>query len=503
MINKALSSIDTLSSIEKRKILVQYRKLQDTFVGHINKQEQAKVDEAFVLLLSYHTNTGCNSIRAIIHSLRVAQIVSKEIGLGATSILSSLLHGVIGDTGAFNDISEKFGPGTSKLVQNLAEIKNIFEWNSSEHVEDFKKLVSNLMKDSRIILIKIADKLDHMRSLSSLPRHKQPRVANEIKQIYVPLAHRIGLDNIKTELEDLHFRYMYPDVYKDLAKKINSRWENSKDIDTFIEPIKQLLKRQGIKFRIKKRRKKVYSTWKKMRKRKISLTQIYDIVGLRIILSSSREEEKMVCWETYGIITELYKSKPKRLRDWISKPKPNGYESLHTTAMSKGGEWIEIQIRTERMDKIATIGVASHWKYKDDSVRFNMQALELWINNTKSFLCNIQDKGGCTNYIKCIGTQLYRKEISVFTKYGAQKTLPKGASLLDLAIECMGQEGLKCSSAWISSSIIPLQHLLKDGDLVDFIIDKKQVPKQEWLSFVITLKAREMLSSVLKRPQKK
>ncbi len=376
MINKALTSIDALSSIEKGEILAEYSKLQDTFVDYINRLEREKVDEAFVYALNCYTNAGCNCMGRIIHSLRVAQIVSKELGLGTISISSALLYGVVGDIGEFNDLSEKFGAEVSKLVRGLGEIKSVFEWSKSERVEVFKKLVSNLMEDNRIILIKIADKLGYMRSLGSLSKDKQSMFANEIEQIYAPLAHRLGLDNIKKELEDLFLRYVHPDVYKDLAKKINSRCKNSKDIDKFIMPIEQLLKKHGLGVRIKKRIKTVYSTWRKMEKHGIPFAQVYDIRGVRIILSSLVMEEKKSCWKIYGIVTGLYKSNPDRLRDWISEPKPNGYESLHTTVMCEKGEWIEVQIRTERMDKIASMGTAAHWKYKDASVGFNMLALE-------------------------------------------------------------------------------------------------------------------------------
>ncbi len=394
-INKSFSAIDTLPSIEKRKILVQYRKLQDTFVGRINKQEQAKVKEGLVYLLNYHRNTGYNSINCIIHSLKVAQIVSKEIGLGTISILSALLHNVVGDTRvSINDISKKFGTEVSKLVQSLASIKNVFEWSKTEDTELFKKLASNFIEDCRIIPIKIADRLDNMRSIRSLPRYKQLKIANDTKQIYIPLAYWLGLDNIRAELENSFLRYAHLEVYKNLSKEISSR--NSKDIDKFIKSIEHMLKKHGLKFRIQKRTKTTYSTWRKVTKYNIPLTQVYDIKGLRIILSCSTKEEKTVCWATYGIVTELYKPHPKRLRNWISRPKPNGYASLHTTVMYQRGEWIEVQIRTERMNKIATLGPAAYWKYKrDPSLGFNIQVLEQWINNTRSFLRDIQDKGCC------------------------------------------------------------------------------------------------------------
>ncbi len=498
MIKKALSSIDTLSNIEKREILVQYKKLQDTFIYRTNKQEQAKIEKAFIFSLKSHANARRKSgIPYIIHPLRVAYTVSKEMRLGVNSILSALLHDVVEDTSvSINDISEKFGTEVSKLVQGLTKIKKVFGWGDSGQAENFKKLFLNLTKDKRIILIKIADRLDNMNSLSPLPRCKQLKIASESKQIYVPLAHRLGLNYIKTELEDLYFRHMYPNAYQDLRKKIAIKTKNRKKIiDVFIIPIKHMLEKQGIKFRIEKRVKSIYSTWEKITKCNIPLEQVYDLIALRIILSCSAKEEKITCWKTYGIVTELYKPYLKQLRDWISTPKSNGYESLHTTVMCQKREWVEVQIRTERMDKIATTGIASHSKYKESSPIFN-NMLELWISNVKNTLKH--ENGNSIKTMENIQLSLYEDEIYVFTKEGVQKILPKGASLLDLAIECMGKEGLKCSSAWINHNTVPLQYPLKNGDQVDFIIDKEQNPEQEWIYFVITPKARKTLYNEFK-----
>jgi GTP pyrophosphokinase len=434
----------------------------------------------------------------ILHPLAVAQIVVEEIGLGTTSIVAALLHDVVEDTPwEISDVEREFGTKVARIVDGLTKISGVFDYGTSEQAENFRKMLLTLSEDVRVILIKIADRLHNMRTLDSMPRHKQLKIASETIYLYAPLAHRLGLYAIKSELEDLHLKYTDTDTFRDLTQKVRqSRGARNRFIKEFVAPLDDELKAQGFDFEIKGRPKSIYSILRKMRKQNIPFEEVYDLFAIRIILDVPPEQEKAACWRVYSIVTDFYQPNPDRLRDWVSTPKANGYESLHTTVMSQTGQWVEVQIRSRRMDDIAEKGYAAHWKYKDTGAVQPESSLEAWINKVREMLET--NNSSALEFMDEFRQNLFVKEVYVFTPKGKLVILPDGATALDFAFEIHTHIGLQCLGAKVNQKLQPLSYRLRNGDQVEILTSHKQRPTEEWLTYVTTSKARSSIKDYLR-----
>lgn len=439
----------------------------------------------------------------IMHPLAVARIVSAEIGMGSTSICSALLHDVVEDTDyTVDDISNLFGPKIAQIVEGLTKISGgVFAEHASAQAENFRKLVLTMSEDIRVILIKIADRLHNMRTLGSMPPAKQYKITGETQYIYAPLAHRLGLFRIKNELENLSFRYEHPETYARIEKQLaDNEKERTLFYDEFTKPISNRLAEQGWQFRYKARVKTVYSIWKKMTSRNISFEEVFDIMALRIIFTPREGlTEKEQCWIVYSAITAIYKPHPDRIRDWVSNPKANGYEALHVTVMAPGGRWVEIQIRTERMNDIAEKGLAAHWKYKSGEGE-NESELDKWMKTIKELLENPEPNA--IDFIDTFKLNLFASEIFVFTPKGEIKTIPQGSTALDFAYAIHSDLGEHCIGAKVNHKLVPLSHTLQSGDQVEILTSKKQQPQPEWIDYVTTARAKARLRAYFKREEK-
>ncbi len=438
----------------------------------------------------------------IFHPLSVAEICVEEIGLGTTSIVAALIHDVVEDTDIeLSDVERMFGKKIAKIVDGLTKIRGVFEYGTSAQAENFRKMLFTLSEDVRVILIKLADRLHNMRTLESMPRNKQLKVASETIYLYAPLAHRLGLNAIKTELEDLYLRFTDAEVYKEISKNIDeSRATRNKFIKQFVSPIKEELDRLHVEYEIKGRPKSIFSIYNKMRKQSIPYEEVYDLFAIRVIIDSPLEQEKSYCWQVYSIVTDYYTPNPDRLRDWISTPKANGYESLHTTVMAKNGHWVEVQIRTRRMDEIAEKGYAAHWKYKD-SLSSQESNLEKWLVRVRETL-EKQDLSAL-EFVDDFRGNLFTEEVFVFTPRGELKTLPAGATALDFAFEIHTDIGAKCIGAKVNQKLVPINHALKNGDQIEILTSSKQKANEDWLRFVVTQKARAKIKDLLKEAKRK
>ncbi len=488
---------------EKKDLLNRYRSLLRSCEDKINKEEKKEIRKAFNLAVEGHKEMRRKSGELFIfHPIAVAHIASKEIGLGSTSIISALLHDVVEDTKfKLNDIEEIFGKKVVKIIDGLTKIQDVFDQNVSLQQENFRKMLLTLSDDVRVILIKLADRLHNMRTLSAMSKQKQLKIASETLFLYAPLAHRLGLYSIKTELEDLGLKFTKPEVYKAISLKLNeTKNERKKFINKFISPIKDNLKKEGFNFSIKGRPKSIFSIRHKMINKGIRYDDIFDKFAIRIVVDSTIENEKSDCWRIYSIVTDFFKPNPDRLRDWISTPKANGYESLHTTVMGGDGKWVEVQIRSKRMDEIAEKGYAAHWKYKQSG--FNKEnLLDEWIKKIRELLEN--PESNAIDFIDDFKLNLFAGEIYVFTPAGELKTLPKGATALDFAFEIHTEVGIKCMGAKVNGKLIPLSNTLKSGDQVEIITSKKQRPRKDWLRFVITSRAKSKIKASLKEEKKR
>ncbi len=489
---------------ERKEILRRYRKLLRTAKPFLKGDDAKQIKRAFNMSLDAHKNMRRRSGEPyIFHPLAVAQICVEEIGLGTTSIISALLHDVVEDTELeIEDIERNFGKKVAKIIDGLTKISGVFEYGTSQQAENFRKMLLTLSDDLRVILVKLADRLHNMRTLDSMPHHKQLRTASETIYLYAPLAHRLGLYAIKSELEDLYLKYTEPVAYREIQEKIaDTKVSRERFIRNFINPIQSELKNRGYKFTIKGRLKSISSIWNKMKKQDVPIDQIYDIFAVRIILDTPPEQEKAACWQVYSIVTDHYQPNPDRLRDWISTPKSNGYESLHTTVMSKTGHWVEVQIRTKRMDDIAEKGYAAHWKYKDSISSSAESGLESWIRHVRDML--EQSDATALEFVDDFRHNLFNEEIFVFTPKGELKKLPGGATALDFAFEIHSEVGAHCIGAKVNQKLMPINHVLKTGDQVEILTSKKQKPNEDWLSFVVTSKARTKIKDALKEQKRK
>jgi len=488
---------------EKREIIRQYRKLLRHAKPFLKDDDAKIIKKAFMMSQEAHKNMRRRSGEPyIFHPLAVAQICVEEIGLGTTSIISALLHDVVEDTELeIEDIQRHFGKKVARIIDGLTKISGVFDYGTSQQAENFRKMLLTLSDDVRVILVKLADRLHNMRTLESMPRHKQLRVSSETIYLYAPLAHRLGLYAIKSELEDLFLKYSEPIKYAEIVDKINaSKAPRDRFVRNFINPIYKELNRRGLKFTIKGRPKSIYSIWNKMTSQEIGFEKVYDLFAVRIILDLPQEMEKAGCWQVYSVVTDYYQPNPDRLRDWISTPKSNGYESLHTTVMSKTGTWVEVQIRTKRMDEIAEKGYAAHWKYKESDHSTTESGLEIWISKVREILEH--ENASAIEFVDDFRHSLFNEEIFVFTPKGELKKLPGGASALDFAFEIHSEIGARCIGAKVNQKLVPINHKLKTGDQVEILTSNKQRPNEGWLSFVITSKGRARIKDELKEQKK-
>ncbi|MAZ30490.1 MAG: RelA/SpoT family protein [Flavobacteriales bacterium] len=487
---------------ENKDIVLRYRALLRSCNSEITREDKKLIRKAFNLAVDAHKDVRRKSGEPyIFHPIAVAQIVAKDIGLDATAISCALLHDVVEDTEyTIEEMSRLFNPKISQIINGLTKISGFGAQNSSAQAENFRKMLLTISDDVRVILIKLADRLHNMQTLESMPEQKQQKIASETLYIYAPLAHRLGLYSIKSELEDLGLKFTQPDIYREIARQLNeTKNARIQYIQKFIKPLKASLKNHDLEFSIKGRPKSIFSIRKKMKNQGISFNEVYDKFAIRIILNSELKREKSDCWKTYSLITDHYHPNPDRLRDWISTPKANGYESLHTTLMGPAGKWVEVQIRTERMDELAEKGFAAHWKYKQ-SGKSKDGNLEDWINQIRELL--EQPEVNALDFLEEFKLNLFSKEIFVFTPNGELKTLPRGASALDFAFEIHSQLGANCLGCKVNGKITPLSHKLKSGDQVEVISSLKQKPKKSWLNFVVTAKAKNKIKSSLKDEKK-
>lgn len=438
----------------------------------------------------------------ILHPIAVAKIASQEIGLGSTSICAALLHDVVEDTDyTVEDIRQQFGRKIAELVNGLTKISGgIFGDKASAQAENFRKLLLTMSEDIRVVLIKMADRLHNMRTLSSMPPGKQYKIAGETLYIYAPLAHRLGLFSIKTELEDLSFKYEHPAVYDRIAEQIKaSEAKRLAVYSDFSAPIKERLEGMGLDYEAKARVKSVYSIWRKMETKKIPFEEVYDLYAMRIIFNcDDPASEKRICWEIYSAITDIYRLHPERTRDWISTPKANGYQALHLTVMGPDGNWVEVQIRSRRMDEIAEKGFAAHWKYKIGNGEEESE-LTVWLRTIKDIL---EDPNpNAVDFLDTLKLNLFSAEIVVFTPKGELVTLPQHSTVLDLAYALHSELGNHCIAGKVNHKLVPISHQLQSGDQVEVLTSRTQKPNPEWIDFLATAKARTRLRSALRREQ--
>ncbi|MEM6525688.1 MAG: bifunctional (p)ppGpp synthetase/guanosine-3',5'-bis(diphosphate) 3'-pyrophosphohydrolase [Bacteroidota bacterium] len=493
--------IDVDIEEENKEIVRRYRQLLRRAKPLLKADDSKAIRKAFNVALDAHKGTRRKSGEPyIFHPLAVAKICVDEIGLGTTSIIAALLHDVVEDTDwTMRDIERDFGKKIARIIDGLTKISGVFEHGSSQQAENFRKMLLTLSEDVRVILVKLADRLHNMRTLSSMPVNKQYKIASETIFLYAPLAHRLGLYGIKSELEDLYLRYTEPETYAEIVRKIDAAKETrTRFIKSFNRPIHRELQANRFYFEIKGRPKSVHSIWNKMKTQNIPFEEVYDLFAVRIILDSELEQEKADCWQVYSIVTDFYKPNPDRLRDWISTPRANGYESLHTTVMAKNGQWVEVQIRTRRMDEIAEKGYAAHWKYKDNTSQES--GLEQWITKVRDML--EQNDSSALEFVDDFRGNLFNEEVFVFTPKGELKTLPNGATALDFAFDIHTQVGAKCIGAKINQKLVPLNYKLKNGDQVEILTSSKQKPNEDWLRFVVTSKARSKIKDGLKEDKK-
>ncbi len=487
---------------EKKDILNKYKSLLRACADKINKEDKKEIRKALNLAVKAHKHMRRKTGEPYIyHPIAVAHIAAKEIGLGSTSIICALLHDVVEDTDyTLIDIEKLFGKKVAKIIDGLTKIQDVFDKNVSMQAENFRKMLLTLSDDVRVILIKLSDRLHNMRTLDAMPKAKQLKIASETLYLYAPLAHRLGLYSIKTEMEDLGLKFTKPEVYKAIAVGLkDTKEERKKYIGKFCKPIKEKLKEINLDFSIKGRPKSIFSIRNKIVTKGVNFDNVFDKFAIRIIVDSTTENEKSDCWKVYSIVTDFYKPNPDRLRDWISTSKANGYESLHTTVMGDDGKWVEVQIRSKRMDEIAEKGYAAHWKYKQEGSKEN--SLDVWIDNIRELLEN--PESNAIDFIDDFKLNLYSGEIYIFTPGGDLKTLPKGATALDFAFSIHSDVGLKCMGVKVNGKLVPLSHPLSSGNQVEVITSSKQRPRKDWLRFVITARAKSKIKSALKEDQKR
>ena len=487
---------------ERVEILNAYKGLLRASKDLRTEEETKRIRKAFNVALDAHKDMRRKSGEPYIyHPIAVARICAEEMGLGATAISCALLHDTVEDTHiTLDDIEDLFGEKERSIIDGLTKIPEVFDDNLSLQAENFRKLILTISDDLRVVMIKIADRLHNMRTLQSMRADKQIKIASETQFLYAPLSHRLGLYAIKMEMEDLSLKYKNPIVYDEIESKlIKSKDVRDRFIRRFTAPIKESLSHEGYVFQMKARTKSISSIFRKMQKKNIPFEEVYDIFAIRIILETPEELEKPDCWRVYSIVTDYYQPNPDRLRDWISTPKANGYESLHTTVMSPTGKWVEVQIRSLRMDEIAEKGFAAHYKYKENSKVSSK--FDRWVSEIRDLLEN--PESSAIDFIDEFKLNLFADEIYVFTPRGDLKVLPKGATTLDFAFDIHTDIGLKCIGAKVNNRLMPLSHQLESGDQIEIITSSKQKPKDDWLKFVVTARSRNKIKASLNDERKR
>jgi GTP pyrophosphokinase len=498
----ALPKYNLTTEQEKKLILRQYRALLKVLRPKLKKGDEELIRRAFEIAAEAHKTMRRKSGEPyILHPIAVAIICVEEIGLGVRSTICSLLHDTVEDTDvSIEDVEREFGGEIARIVDGLTKISNVIDTSTSQQAENFKKILLTLTDDPRVILIKLADRLHNMRTLDYMKREKQLKISSETIWVYAPLAHRMGLYNIKTELEDLSMKYLEPEGYKEIAQKLSeTKRERSRYINEFIKPLKDKLKKAGFNFDIYGRPKSIHSIWNKMKKKGVDFDEVYDLFAIRIIVYSSPEKEKEECWKVYSLITDEYLPSPERLRDWISNPKSNGYEALHTTVMGPQGKWVEVQIRTNRMNEIAEKGLAAHYKYKEGSA--DEDRFDKWFAQIREVISS-QDTDS-VDFLQDFKTSFLVEEIYVFTPKGDVKMLPVNSTALDFAFMIHSAVGSRCIGAKVNHKLVPISHKLRSGDQVEIITSNKQKPTEDWLKFVVTAKARTKIKDSLKEEKRK
>jgi GTP diphosphokinase / guanosine-3',5'-bis(diphosphate) 3'-diphosphatase len=488
---------------ENKAIAQEYKELLRISYQTLTVDDKKIIRKAFDVAVDAHKDQRRKSGEAyVFHPIAVAKIVASEIGLGATSIAAALMHDVVEDTDiTVQDIEKWFNPKVAQLVEGLTKISQVKkEMNVSMQAENFRKMLLTLNDDVRVILIKLADRLHNMQTMDSMPEYKQVKIASETLYIYAPLAHRLGLYNIKTKLEDLGLKYTEPVVYNDIVSKIKeTKEEQDEYIKTISDTLKKSLDEENVDYIIKGRPKSIYSIRRKMNAQNVSFDEVYDKFALRIVYKSSQHDEKFVAWKIYSIVTDHYRPSPSRLRDWISSPKSTGYEALHITVMGPKGRWVEVQVRSERMDEIAEKGYAAHYKYKQGATEES--GLDIWLNLLKEALENSETNA--VDFVEDFKMNLYAKEIFVFTPKGEIKSLPKGATSLDFAFSIHSEIGIKTLGTRVNGKLVQLNYELKSGDQIEIITSQNQKPTAHWLEFVTTSRAKNKIRNVLNDNNKK
>ncbi len=488
---------------ENKAIAHEYKELLRISYQKLTTDDKKLIRKAFDVAVDAHSDQRRKSGEAyIFHPIAVAKIVASEIGLGATGIAAALMHDVVEDTDiTIQDIEKMFNPKVAQLVEGLTKISQVKkDMNISMQAENFRKMLLTLNDDVRVILIKLADRLHNMQTMDSMPEYKQVKIASETLYIYAPLAHRLGLYNIKTKLEDLGLKYTEPSIYNDIVSKIK---ETKEEQDAYIKDISDVLKTslnlEGVDYVIKGRPKSIYSIRRKMKTQNVSFDEVYDKFALRIVYKSNPHDEKFIAWKVYSIVTDHYRPSPSRLRDWISSPKSTGYEALHITVMGPEGRWVEIQVRSERMDEIAEKGYAAHYKYKNGATEES--GLDVWLNLLKEALENSETNA--VDFVEDFKMNLYNKEIYIFTPKGEIKSLPKGATSLDFAFSIHSEIGIRTRGTRVNGKLVPLNYELKSGDQVEIITSQNQKPTLNWIDYVTTSRAKTKIRNVLNENTKK
>ncbi len=488
---------------EKNEIIRHYRALLRSLRPKLKKGDKELLRHAFEMAADAHKTMRRKSGEPyILHPIAVAMICVEEIGLGVRSTICALLHDTVEDTDiTLEDVEREFGTEIARIVDGLTKISNVIDTNTSQQAENFKKILLTLTDDPRVILIKLADRLHNMRTLDHMKREKQLKIASETVWVYAPLAHRMGLYNIKTELEDLSMKYLEPEAYREIAKRLaETKRERTRYINEFIRPLKEKLTAGEFNFEIYGRPKSIHSIWNKIKKKSVSFEEVYDLFAIRVILDSPPEKEKEDCWKVYSMITDEYMPSPERLRDWLSNPKSNGYEALHTTVMGPQGKWVEVQIRTKRMNEIAEKGLAAHYKYKEGSN--DEDRFDKWFGQIREVL-NTPDTADGVDFLQDFKTSFLAEEIYVYTPKGEVKMLPTGSTALDFAFSIHSAIGTKCIGAKVHHRLVPISHKLRSGDQVEIITSSKQKPSEDWLGIVVTAKAKNKIKDALREEKRK
>ncbi|MBM3443702.1 MAG: bifunctional (p)ppGpp synthetase/guanosine-3',5'-bis(diphosphate) 3'-pyrophosphohydrolase [Bacteroidetes bacterium] len=493
---------DLTEEQENKEIVRRYRALLRALKPKLKSGDKEMVRHAFEMAVDAHKTMRRKSGEPyIFHPLAVAMICVEEIGLGVRSTICALLHDTVEDTDiSLEDVQREFGQEIVRIIDGLTKIATVVDNNTTQQAENFKKILLTLTDDPRVILIKLADRLHNMRTLDCMKREKKLKVASETVYVYAPLAHRMGLYTIKTEMEDLSMKYLEPDTYRQIAKKLSeTKRERTRYINEFIRPVKEKLEKIGFPCDIYGRAKSIHSIWNKMKKKNVEFEEVYDLFAIRIIVDAPFEREKEACWKIYSVVSDMYSPSPERMRDWLSNPKSNGYEALHTTVMGPQGRWVEVQIRSRRMNEIAEKGLAAHWKYKEggaDEDRFDK-----WFAQIREAMGG--EDISSIDFLHEFKTSFLAEEIFVYTPKGDVKTLPVGSTALDFAFGIHSAIGSRCIGAKVNHKLVPIGHKLRSGDQIEIITSNKQKPSEDWLPLVVTAKARSRIKDALREEKRK